>query len=311
MENILSCHNLIKSFGELTAVNNISFEIRKKEIFGLLGPNGAGKSTTISLLTGFVKPTSGTVRIKGEDLWANINKTKYVVGVVPQDLALYQTLTGRENLCFFAQLYGLKGNELNKKVDEVLEIVCLTEWADKPVEHYSGGMKRRLNIAVGIIHTPEILFLDEPTVGVDPQSRNHIFECIKLLVRNGMSILYTTHYMEEAETLCDRIAIIDQGQIIALDTCKNLLKLANSETIEIIMVENISEGLLGLDSISHIQNYKLINNVLTVKVNDVANALKQLMETFVQKGIHVKAVQMPENNLEKVFLQLTGKSLRD
>lgn len=311
MRNILSCKHLVKKYGDFTAVKDVSFDINKSEIFGLLGPNGAGKSTIISMLTGLIKPTFGMIRIKGEDLWANIDQNKRIIGFAPQDLALYQTLTGRENLNFFGQLYGFKKHELTRRVEEVLDIVSLKDWADKPVEHYSGGMKRRLNMAVAIIHRPEILFLDEPTVGVDPQSRNHIFECIKQLVSTGMSILYTTHYMEEAETLCNRVAIIDQGSIIALDSCKNLLKMVDSGTVEIILADSSFGQFEGFESLDFVNEYELNNNVMTVKVTDVVESIKQLMELFAQRKIGVKAIQMPENNLEAVFLQLTGKSLRD
>jgi ABC-2 type transport system ATP-binding protein len=221
---ILEVRDLVKRYGALAAVNEISFSIEEGEIFGLLGPNGAGKSTTISLLTGLFPPDSGSIRILGIDAVADVEKVKGLLGIVPQELALYPTLSARENLHFFGEMYGLGGKRLTEQVDNVLEIVGMTERANDVIQSCSGGMKRRINLAAGLVNRPRILFLDEPTVGVDPQSRNHIFESVQRLNREeNMTILYTTHYMEEAERLCQRVAIIDHGKIIALDTPKNLI----------------------------------------------------------------------------------------
>ncbi len=221
---ILEARSLVKRYGALTAVDDVSFSMEEGEVFGLLGPNGAGKSTLISMLTGLFPPDSGSIRILGIDAVAEVEKVKHLIGIVPQDLALYPTLSAKENLRFFGEIYGMGGKRLSDRITDLLEIVSMTERANDAVLSCSGGMKRRINLAVGLINNPRLLFLDEPTVGVDPQSRNHIFESVQRLNNEeGMSILYTTHYMEEAERLCHRIAIIDRGQIIALDTPRNLI----------------------------------------------------------------------------------------
>ena len=232
-ETILEARNLVKQYGDFTAVEDVNLAIQEGEIFGLLGPNGAGKSTTISMLTGLLPPTSGTARVYNHDVVADADQVKRSIGVVPQDLALYPTLSGRDNLRFFGQMFGLAGKELRQQVESVLEYVAMTERAGDPVKTYSGGMKRRVSLAVGLIHGPRILFLDEPTVGVDPQSRNHILEIVERLNREqGMAILYTTHDMQEAQRLCHRVAIMDRGEIIALDTPKNLIGILSTETLK-------------------------------------------------------------------------------
>ena len=234
MPPILEADNLVKKYGEPAAVAGISFEVEEGEVFGLLGPNGAGKTTTISMLTGVLEPTSGTARIGGHDILEEPTEVKRINGLVPQDLALYPTLSARTNLQFFGRIYGLRGKELRERVDDVLEVVALTDRADEPIEKYSGGMKRRVNIAAGLVHQPRLLFLDEPTVGVDPQSRNHIFESVQRLNRERrMSIIYTSHYMEEVELLCNRVAIVDQGRIIALDTIRNLIAMLGGGVIQL------------------------------------------------------------------------------
>jgi ABC-2 type transport system ATP-binding protein len=234
MPNILEAIDLAKSYGSHVAVDDVSFSVEEGEVFGLLGPNGAGKTTTISMLTGVLPPTSGTARIGGHDILAEPMAVKRISGLVPQDLALYPTLSARANLQFFGRIYGLHGAELRQRVDDVLEIVALSDRADEAIEKYSGGMKRRVNIAAGLVHQPQLLFLDEPTVGVDPQSRNHIFESVQRLNRDrGMSIIYTSHYMEEVELLCSRVAIVDQGRIIALDTIRNLIAMLGGGVIQI------------------------------------------------------------------------------
>ena len=234
MPVILEAENLVKKYGENVAVKGISFTMEEGEVFGLLGPNGAGKSTTISMLTCLFPPTEGRIRIYGHDVVKEANQVKRLIGIVPQDLALYPTLNARDNLTFYGQMFGLGGADLKQRVETVLQYVAMTDRANDAVKTYSGGMKRRINLAVGLIHSPRILFLDEPTVGVDPQSRNHIFESVERLNREqGMSILYTSHYMEEVERLCHRVAIVDRGQIIAQDTPKNLVAMLGGGIIQI------------------------------------------------------------------------------
>jgi ABC-2 type transport system ATP-binding protein len=233
MNTIVEVENLVKKYGDLTAIDGVSFAIQEGEIFGLLGPNGAGKTTLISVLTCLFPPTEGTVTIAGYDVVQDAAQVKEIIGVVPQDLALYPTISGRDNLIFFGQIYGLRGRELAQRIDQVLDIVGLADRAGDAVETYSGGMKRRLNLAAGLLHRPRVLFLDEPTVGVDPQARNYIFENVEALNREGITILYTTHYMEEAERLCHRVAIIDEGRIIALDTPQGLIALLGGGVIHV------------------------------------------------------------------------------
>ena len=223
-EPILIAQDLRKSFGEFEAVKGISLQVARGEVFGLLGPNGAGKTTTISMLTGLLEPTAGHVAVDGLDLKSHTNEVKARMGLVPQEMALYMSLSARQNLTFFGRIYGLRGKDLRQRVDQVLEMIGLTDRADEAVEKYSGGMKRRVNIGAGLLHHPQILFLDEPTVGVDPQSRNAIFESVEALNRAGMSVIYTTHYMEEAQRLCHRVAIVDEGKLIALDTPAALIR---------------------------------------------------------------------------------------
>lgn len=238
-QNIIEIKNLYKKYknAEFFSVNNISLNITEGEIFGILGPNGAGKTTLISMLCGLVKPTSGNYLIAGMSPQNNLNSIKKITGIVPQEYALYPTLTAKENLMFFGSLYGLKHAELQKKIDESLERVGLTNFANKKIEHFSGGMKRRCNLIAGILHNPKVLFLDEPTVGVDVQSRNVIIEFLKELNHNGTSIIYTSHHLQEAQDFCTKIAIIDNGQIYAIGSPKDLIaNTPNAENMEDVFI---------------------------------------------------------------------------
>src|SRR3990172_5800272 len=239
MPSILEVQNLVKKYGDFTAVKGISFDIKEGEIFSLLGPNGAGKTTTISMLSTLYTPTSGDAIIGGHSVTKDPMAVRQVIGVVPQDIALYEDLTAQENLVFWGQMYGLSGKSLNCRVDEVLEQIGLTDKAKNRVKTYSGGMKRRVNIGVGLLHKPRLLFMDEPTVGIDPQSRRAILDTVKDLNKQGMTLLYTTHYMEEAQELSDRIGIIDHGELIALGTQKELTQqVRQSETLILHLGEN-------------------------------------------------------------------------
>lgn len=320
---ILEASGLVKKYGDFVAVKDVSFTMQEGEVFGLLGPNGAGKSTTISMLTCLFPPSGGEMRIYGHDVVKDADKVKKLIGVVPQDIALYPTLSARDNLRFFGEMYGLKGRALKERTETVLAYVAMTERAKDAIKTYSGGMKRRINMAVGLIHNPKLLFLDEPTVGVDPQSRNHIFESVERLNKEqGMTVLYTTHYMEEAERLCDRVAIIDKGQVIAMDTPKNLIGMLGGGIIHVGIVredEELRQAVAGLSAVrsavflppAEVAEGQTIRTILKVEARQHANAaLVQLIELFNQKDAQILSLETLEPNLETVFLHLTGKSLR-
>ena len=234
---ILSIRELRKSFGNFEAVKGVSFSVEKGESFSLLGPNGAGKSTIINLMTGLYPPTLGSIEINGINVIKNPKQAQKMIGVVPQEIALYETLSAKENLKFWGRMYNLSGKELEKSVDEVLEIIGLTERAKDKIKTFSGGMKRRVNIGAAILHQPEMLIMDEPTVGIDPQSRNHILETVKRLNDEGMTIIYTSHYMEEVEYLCERIGIIDHGELIALGTLRELREMIGDRSRVIVTMD--------------------------------------------------------------------------
>lgn len=311
-DDILIVKKLAKSYGENRAVREISFSLPRGEIFGLLGPNGAGKSTTISMLAGLLSPTSGQITIKGLNLSENLLKVKQYVGLVPQEIALYPTISARDNLIFWGQVYGLHGAVLKGRVDEVLDIVQLADRAHERVEVYSGGMKRRINLAVGLLHRPEILFLDEPTVGVDPQSRNAIFESVEKLNREGLTIIYTTHYMEEAERLCHRVAIIDQGQIIALDTPANLIQHQGKSLIRLSILDGVIDAVE--EKIGHLPLVGDVNrrdHTLDIQTHESQQVLMEVLQITHALSAQVTALEIMDASLETVFLSLTGKRLRE
>jgi ABC-2 type transport system ATP-binding protein len=311
MTNIVEVTNLKKQYGDFQAVKGITFAIKRGEIFGFLGPNGAGKSTTISMLSTLLAPTSGTATVCGFDLTKNAGEIKKRIGLVPQDLALYPTLSARDNLEFFGSIYGLRGKDLRDRVAWALDLVGLASRAKDQIEKYSGGMKRRVNIAAGLLHRPEILFLDEPTVGVDPQSRNSIFDNVEQLNREGLTILYTTHYMEEAERLCNRIAIIDQGTIIALDTPKALIESLGGGLIH-IGLNGHSDTVAGqVRSLKAIKSVRKLEGKLEIETHHAQEALIGVLETTNRLNANVSSLEILTPNLETVFLRLTGKTLRD
>ncbi len=311
-EPILLAENLRKAYGDVIAVDGITLKVAKAEIFGLLGPNGAGKTTTISMLTGVLTPTDGTVHVDGIDLRKQTRNAKSRMGLVPQDLALYSTLSARQNLMFFGRVYGLKGATLRSRVDEVLTMVGLSDRADAAIATYSGGMKRRINIAAGLLHKPAVLFLDEPTVGVDPQSRNAIFEGVEELNRNGMTIVYTTHYMEEAQRLCDRVAIVDQGRVIALDTPSALISSLGGGIIVLGVAEaNAAAVIEGASELAAVKAVQPANGRLKVETVRLQEALLGVLEVTNRLDISITSLELLEPNLESVFLHLTGKTLRE
>lgn len=311
MDNLLEIKQLIKNYGNLVAVDNIDFEVKKGEIFGLLGPNGAGKSTTISMISTLFKPDSGMILYSGKDIIDKPREIQRYLGIVPQDIALYPTLSGLNNLKFWGRSYGLKGSELNQRIKEVSDIIGINERLKDKVKNYSGGMKRRLNIGVALLHQPDILIMDEPTVGIDPQSRNHILETVKRLNREGMTIVYTSHYMEEVEMLCDRVSIMDNGKIIATGTVDELIGIVG-KSFEVTLEFNEMDDIL----ISKLKELKQVEAmdvkdksiVLTVLENGI---LKAVVEKINGSKYHVESMDINKPNLETVFLFMTGKGLRD
>ncbi len=335
MTAILEVENLVKKYGDFEAVKGISFSVEQGEVFGFLGPNGAGKTQTISMITGVIPPTAGTVRIDGHDIRKEANQVKKINGLVPQDLALYPTISARANLNFFGRIYGLHGRELKERVEDVLRVVALTERADQVIDKFSGGMKRRVNIAAGLVHQPRLLFLDEPTVGVDPQSRNHIFESVQRLNRErGMSVVYTSHYMEEVETLCNRAAIIDEGRIIAMDTIKNLIAMLGGGVVyvgvnqiddtilaEIAALPAVKEAVLvpqppappapeGKEPTTEVKPVTA-SPVVKIVAEQNQQAVVNVLGYLNKHDIVITSLEIMQPNLESVFLHLTGKKLRE
>jgi ABC-2 type transport system ATP-binding protein len=310
-EPILVAQDLRKSFGDHEAVKGISLQVARGEVFGLLGPNGAGKTTTISMLTALLEPTGGKITVDGLDLKAHTGEVKAKMGLVPQEMALYMTLSARQNLSFFGRIYGLKGKQLRQRVDEVLEMIGLSERADEAVEKYSGGMKRRVNIGAGLLHKPEILFLDEPTVGVDPQSRNAIFESVEALNRAGMSVIYTTHYMEEAQRLCHRVAIVDEGKLIALDTPTALIRSLGGGVVMLGVAEGAPDDLTDrIAQIPAVRSATRSDGQLKIETKRLQEGLMGALDITNQLDVRITSLEILEPNLESVFLNLTGKKLR-
>lgn len=309
---VLEVKGLVRRFGDLTAVDDVSFTIAQGETYGLLGPNGAGKTTTISMVAGLVPADVGTVTLVGESMGPERVAVKKHIGLVPQDLAIYPELTARENLTFFGRLQGLGGKELAGRVDEVLELVALADRAKDATKEYSGGMKRRLNIGVGLLHRPTLLVLDEPTVGVDPQSRNAILESVEALSGEGMAVLYTTHYMEEAERLCDRIAIMDSGRIQAEGTRNELIRLTGGlDHIRLLGSGAIEEAAQRLRGLPAVERADAEHGELLLTVRDAPTAVASIVTTATTSGMELRDVEISRPNLESVFLHLTGKALRD
>jgi ABC-2 type transport system ATP-binding protein len=309
---MIRVENLVKRFGELRAVDRVSFEVREGEIYGLLGPNGAGKTTTLSMLSGLLAPDEGRVSFDGVDLAADPIAVKRRLGVVPQEVALYENLTARENLRFWGGLYGLRGAGLSRAAEEVLDQVGLAARADGKVSQYSGGMKRRLNLALGLVHRPRVVLMDEPTVGIDPQARHNVLEVVRGIARGGTTILYTTHYLEEAETLCDRIGIMDHGKILAEGTLEELKRmLGDGETITVrgSFAEDEARGrLAGIDSVRVI-SAEAGRIVLSAAAGGGASVA--LLTRLLGGDLGVEGVSIQPPSLNALFLKLTGRELRD
>lgn len=313
---ILAAQNLRKSYDDRLAVADVGFVMEPGEIFGLLGPNGAGKSTTMMMVCGLLRPDGGTVLIDGEELRAGRHDLKRRLGVVPQDLAIYPNLTARANLRFFGRLYGLRGQLLEDRVDEALERTGLTPRADSTAATFSGGMKRRLNFGCALVHQPDLLILDEPTVGVDPQSRHHLLESVQHLAGNGMAILYASHYMEEVEEVCRRVAIIDQGQVVAEDSLEALLGRLTSE-IHLRLrggEKRLPPALEGVATLETDNPEAWTIRIERDKLNGeitLGELLAHSLEHIAQSGARLEEIDSREANLERLFLELTGSRLRD
>jgi ABC-2 type transport system ATP-binding protein len=309
---VLEASGLRKAYGDRVAVDDVSLSIGAAETYGLLGPNGAGKTTTISMICGLLVRDGGTVTVAGHPVDVDVVEAKRAIGFVPQDLAVYPELTARENLRFFAQLYGLDGTEQRSRIDEVLETIDLVDRADDRTDQFSGGMKRRLNIGIGLLNRPKLLVLDEPTVGVDPQSRNAILSSVEALGEQGMAILYTTHYMEEAERLCDRVGIIDHGQIKAEGTRRELVGLIGQrDRVDLAASGTLPAAADALRALDGVEEATPHEGGIGLLVSEARTILPRLLEVATASGAAVNGVEIVEPDLEAVFLHLTGRALRD
>ncbi len=319
VDKAIEVHELHRRFDEVHAVQGISFDVHAGEIFSLLGPNGAGKSTTISMLACLLEPSQGDASVMGHSVRREPMAVKEAIGVVPQEIALYEDLSARENLDFWGKMYGLRGAPLRQRVDEVLGIIGLEARQKGRVQKYSGGMKRRLNIGIALLHRPQVLIMDEPTVGIDPQTRRSILDGVKQFNRSGMTVLYTTHYMEEAQELSDRIAIMDEGKIIARGTHDELVKIVGELDRVDLALSHHPEGLMerwaALEGVQRITTEgatpEQANGGVCLLVEDGNQVLPQLFESATRAGVRITAVDIQEPNLEAVFLHLTGRALRD
>ena len=308
---MLRLENLSKSFGEIKAVDNVSLQVESGEIFGLLGPNGAGKTTIIQMVAGLLKPDNGRIWLDSIEALVNPEATKKLLGVVPQEMAFYEELSAWENLFFWGSIQGVKGKILKDRIHFYLEKTGLLARAKDPIKKYSGGMKRRINLIIGLLHQPRVLLLDEPTIGIDVQTRLNIYEVIKEAAQAGTTILYTTHNLKEAEELCDRIAIMDEGKILASGTLKELITIVGKKDIAYLQgefsLEKAQEVLTSLppEAVLSLQEGKLVLAL------EASSSLPPLLELFFQKGLTIHDISIKEPSLESVFLHLTGKELRE
>jgi ABC-2 type transport system ATP-binding protein len=306
---MLEVIDLTKDYGGALALDHVSFRVEEGEMFGLLGPNGAGKTTLLSIVCGLLPATSGEVRLCGQSL-RDSRALRHDIGIVPQEVALYGKLTARENLTFFGELYGMSGAALHQRVDEVLAAIGLTANANQRTSTFSGGMQRRLNLGAGLVHRPRLLLLDEPTVGVDPQSRNHIFEEVRCLNAAGVTVVYTSHYMEEVQALCTRVGIVDRGRLVQCDTLSNLLALLGGQVR--LRVDRLEEGLLErLGELPEVRLSRQGDRELLLECRNAKDALVRLVGVLNELKVELTGLEIEEPNLERVFLHLTGKALRD
>ncbi len=316
--SLLEIANLRKTFGDFVAVNDVSLTIQEGEIFGLLGPNGAGKTTTMSMVAGLLPADSGTITLDGKVLTEQSRDERTVLGIVPQDLAIYPELTARENLDFFGKLYGIDGPELKKRVDSALQRIGLTDRANDFAGNYSGGMKRRLNFGIALLHEPKLLILDEPTVGVDPQSRAHLLDCVRDLRKEGVASIYASHYMEEVESICDRVAIMDKGNMLICDTLDTLLGHMSSD-IHLRIGTPAEKALESINELADRISVTSHNGDTTLTLTQdpdrrdgtLSKELNHILEKLGQNKVVIQSIDTDEPNLERLFLKLTGTRLRD
>jgi len=308
---MITVENLSKKFGDLQAVDRISFTVSQGELFGFLGPNGAGKTTTISMVSGLLRPDEGTVRIENYNLWESPRAAKRLLGLVPQDLALYQEFSARENLRFWGGLYGIPRSQLKKNTEELLERVGLADRAREPVSRYSGGMKRRLNLAIGLVHNPKVLLLDEPTVGIDPQARNNILEIIRDIAGQGTTIIFATHHLEEAEKLCDRIAIIDHGRILQTGSLSELAKVVGDRDVVTLRGGFTAEQVRQCLETEPVSFLAVADHSASLNLVQPDYGIAPLVNQLTEAGIELADISIQKPTLENVFLKLTGRELRD
>ena len=310
--NAISLKNITKKFDGNIVVDNINLNIEQGEIYGFLGPNGAGKSTTISMICSLIHPTDGDIEIMGTNIKKDSREIKKKIGLVPQNIALYKDFTAYENIKFFAELYGLKGAMLKQRINEALEFIGLMDVKDKKAKTYSGGMQRRLNIACALVHKPQIIIMDEPTVGIDPQSRNHIMNAVKKLNEEGTTIIYTTHYMEEAEALCSKIAIIDKGKIIVEGTKEELKNMISDKSTLSVTVDDIYKlDVNQIKGVQGVQDVSVKENTLSITSSKEVSNLDKLINTIELSSAKIIDLGFKDISLETVFLSLTGRNLRD
>jgi len=311
--SILRIEGVTKKFGDVVAVDNVTLSLNEGEIFGLLGPNGAGKSTAINMVTGLLSMDKGKIYLMDLDIRKNSMETKRNTGIVPQDIAIYEDLTSIENVKFFASLYGMRGSQLTEAAEEALEFTGLSDKAKAYPRQFSGGMKRRLNIACAIAHKPKLIIMDEPTVGIDPQSRNHILQSVKRLNEMGCTIIYTSHYMEEVEEICTRIAIMDHGKVIAQGTGDELKALITDTNVVWITVSDLVSRVNEdkLKEVSGVMTLEIEDNTIKIGSAREVNNLDKIILYFTSNGISIKSVESKMPDLETVFLSLTGRRLRD
>jgi ABC-2 type transport system ATP-binding protein len=309
---MLQVQNLTKTFGEIRAVDGVSFSVEAGRIFGLLGPNGAGKTTTIAMIAGLMPPATGSVHVDGLDLATRPGDVKRRLGVVPQEIALYEDLTARENLDFWGGIYGLRGKALSARRDALLDLVGLADRAREPVRNYSGGMKRRLNLALGLVHTPTLILLDEPTVGIDPQARINVLDVVRGLASDGAAVLYTTHYLEEAESLCDELAIMDHGTIHAQGTVESLkAELGEGSVLTLQGAFSREDVAATVERSAELRALELDDGRALLNVPRGRSSVGAALESLYTSGLHLTDVTVKEPNLEDLFLKLTGRELRD